>query len=181
MFFSGLNSSPAVQSCISPALNALQSNNAPSISSLCAATTSNTCPDSTMRSWLAYFRGNCTNELLTNPNQQVVGIYTSFYAIKPFLNAVCAKDTATGSYCLSQLGSNSTAKAAGGMANAAQQPLADANGVPNAEAFSNANILWLGANPNMDAASLCTTCTKNVLTSYIQWESANPPAVNIAR
>ena len=94
---------------------------------------------------------------------------------------MCAKDTTTGGYCLSQLGSNSTAKAAGGMANAAQQPLAGANGAPNAEAFSNANILWLGANPNMDAASLCTTCTKNVLTSYIQWESATPPAVNIAK
>ncbi|KAF8522520.1 hypothetical protein JB92DRAFT_1693270 [Gautieria morchelliformis] len=174
-FLSALNSAPGIQSCVSPVLNALPSNSTASISSVCAAVTSNSCPDATVRTWLADFRGNCTAELLTSPNPQVVSLYGVLYVLIPFTNAVCAKDQ-TGQYCLSQLSSNSTAKAASGVANAAQKPLTSSDGTPDATVFGSANIMWLGANPTMDAASLCTTCTKNVLSSYIQWESSMPPA-----
>jgi hypothetical protein len=92
---------------------------------------------------------------------------------------VCAKDS-SGKYCVSQL-AGSSAKGASGTTNAAQTPLTSSDGTPDAEAFSNANILWLGANPTMNATALCTECTKNVMTSYIQWESSTPLANGISK
>jgi len=178
-FLTALNSASAIQTCISPLLNALTSSNTASISSVCTTATSSSCSDSTVRTWLTYFKGNCTAEIVTSPNQDVVALYDVLYVVKPFTNAVCAKDQ-NGTYCLSGLASNSSAQAASGITNAAQTPLTSSDGTPDAEAFTNANIMWLGANPTMDAASLCTTCTKNVLTSYIQWESSTPLANGIA-
>jgi len=100
-------------------------------------------------------------------------MYDTLYVTAPLMGAICAKDD-TNKYCLTTLAGNTTAKANSGIANAAQQPLGGSNGLPNAAAFSAANILFLGANPQMDAASLCTTCTKNVMSNYFAFESLSP-------
>ena len=156
----------------------MAANNAVSVSSICTTASSSSCSESAIRMWLAYFSGNCTAEVVTSPNQNVVMIYDLIYALNPFTNAVCAKDE-FGQYCLGQSAGNSTTKPANGPTNAAQTPLTNSDGSPNAQAFNSANVLWLGANPTMNATALCTTCTKNVLTSYLQFENAMPPAVPI--
>ncbi|KAF8582173.1 hypothetical protein K439DRAFT_1661962 [Ramaria rubella] len=178
-FLTALNGASGIQKCISPVLDALTSNSTASLSSICSTATSSGCSDSTLRTWLTYFKGNCTNEMLTNPNKDVVALYDVLYVVKPFTGAVCAQD-GSGNYCLNNLSGNSTAKAASGITNAAQTPLTSSDGTPDAEAFSNANVMFLGANPSMDATDLCTPCTKNILTGYISWESSTPLANGIA-
>jgi hypothetical protein len=102
------------------------------------------------------------------------------YVSLPLSHAVCTKDT-SGDYCLSKLASNATAIAASGVSNAAQKPLSATDGTPNADVFTAANILFIGANSNMTEAQLCTECTKNVLTNYFSFESTTAYTGGLAR
>jgi len=101
------------------------------------------------------------------------------YVSLPLSHAVCAKDISQ-NYCLSTLANNATAKAASGVSNAAQKPLSATDGTPDADVFTAANILFMGANSNMTYAQLCTECTKNILTSYFSFESTTPYSGGLA-
>jgi hypothetical protein len=42
---------------------------------------------------------------------------------------------------------------------------------PNTTTFANERLLFLNLREDMPSETLCTSCTRNVLTSYITWES----------
>ncbi|KAF8517042.1 hypothetical protein BU17DRAFT_67157 [Hysterangium stoloniferum] len=168
-FLKDFNASPTIQSCLAPALAAAAAQ-PPSLTKLCDAVNSQGCSATTMRTWLTYFASNCSAELVTTPNEDVKIIYDAMYVSVPFSHAVCAT-TAAGDFCLNKLANDATVKAASGLNNAAQKPLSATDGTPDADVFTAASILFLGANSNMTSAELCTECTKNILTSYFSYES----------
>lgn len=103
----------------------------------------------------------------------MVPLYDALYLLTPMTQAVCAKDE-NGNFCAANTTSaGTTTSGGGGAANVGQQPLG-VNGLPNADAFTSKNILFLGANAALDEQDLCTTCTRNVLTSYFAFEAALP-------
>lgn len=47
---------------------------------------------------------------------------------------------------------------------------------PNMTTFGSSNIAFLLISPDLPSSTLCTPCTRNVLTSYINFESSVPYA-----
>jgi hypothetical protein len=45
---------------------------------------------------------------------------------------------------------------------------------PNTTTYRTTSLSYLFLQPNMSAPILCTTCTKNVMASYVAWEANNP-------
>lgn len=45
---------------------------------------------------------------------------------------------------------------------------------PNTTTFRTTSLTYLFLQPNMSSSILCTTCTKNVMASYVAWEANNP-------
>jgi hypothetical protein len=45
---------------------------------------------------------------------------------------------------------------------------------PNTTTYRTTSLSYLFLQPNMSASILCTTCTKNVMASYVAWEANNP-------
>lgn len=168
-FLKTLDTAPAIQSCISPALDVLQGTS-PSLDALCAKTAASSCSETAYYNVLSYFSGNCTNELVTSPNSDVGAIYDSLYVSLPFQKAVCTKDNLN-KWC-AQASSNATSSdSSAGTSNAAQSPLSTSQGYPNPDAFTSDNILFLGAHADQDASTLCTTCLQKVLTIYFGHEA----------
>ncbi|KAH9886719.1 hypothetical protein C8Q73DRAFT_715070 [Cubamyces lactineus] len=202
-FLNDFNQDAALTSCTSaiinatsefaPSLNASATKSTPDASAISSALGtvcgSTSCPDTTIRSKLADFYQNCTAELSSSPNQDVVKIYDVLYALIPLKNAVCSKDD-SGDYCVSKIAQNASSSAASTLSNIASYvstPLDSKSAVsrratvqsivataPNATTFANNNLLFLMLQPDLPSASLCTSCTRNILTSYISFESSTP-------
>lgn len=52
---------------------------------------------------------------------------------------------------------------------------------PNTTTYRNTNLPFLFLQPTMAAASLCTPCTREVMVSYIKWETAFPYALGLSQ
>ncbi|GAA5821307.1 hypothetical protein JCM10212_006417 [Sporobolomyces blumeae] len=52
--------------------------------------------------------------------------------------------------------------------------------LPNAETYRQLSLPFLFLSPNLSSSVLCSTCTKQVLSSYISWESRQPYALGLA-
>ncbi|KZT03267.1 uncharacterized protein LAESUDRAFT_762052 [Laetiporus sulphureus 93-53] len=52
--------------------------------------------------------------------------------------------------------------------------------VPNVTTFSSNNILFLFLSPDLSSSELCTSCARNVLSAYIDFESTVPYAPGLA-
>ncbi|KIJ24115.1 hypothetical protein M422DRAFT_275183 [Sphaerobolus stellatus SS14] len=169
-FLQSLDTESAIQSCVSPALVALEDSN-PTLASVCASTASSTCSESDYYQALSNFSSSCVDELITSPNANVTAIYDSLYVALPFQKAVCTQDNLN-NWCAQ--GNATNTDVSGASANSAQSPLSTSEGYPDAEAFASDDILFLGYNANMDASSLCTTCLQKVLTIYFGHESKRP-------
>ncbi|KAJ9115325.1 hypothetical protein QFC24_007034 [Naganishia onofrii] len=50
---------------------------------------------------------------------------------------------------------------------------------PNTTTFRTTSLSYLFLQPNMSASILCTTCTKNVMASYVAWEAQTPYALGL--
>ncbi|OJT11314.1 hypothetical protein TRAPUB_12189 [Trametes pubescens] len=179
-------------SSFAPSTNASAAFTTHSASSISAAlnsvcSTASTCPDTTVRQSLADFYTACGPELTTSANKDVIKIYDVLYAITPFRQAVCSKAD-NGQYCATQIAANSTS--ASGVVSAISK-FVSTNAVsltrrattqsvvavsPNATTFANNNLLFLMLQPTTPQASLCTSCTRSVLTPYISFESSTPYA-----
>jgi len=157
----------------------VSSSSSPSISAVCSSVSSGKCSESGYYKFLTYFSGNCTDELVTNPNDDVCAIFDSLYVALPFQKAICTKD-ALGNWCATASSSNSTSDSAG-VANAAQTPLSTSDGYPDPDAFSQKDILFLGYNSELATASLCTTCLQKILTIYFGHESQKPYPAGLNR
>ncbi|KAI0742930.1 hypothetical protein C8Q80DRAFT_1108576 [Daedaleopsis nitida] len=206
-FLTKFNSDTSLTSCTSalitatgafaPSTNATASTSASAaqvktaLTSVCAATT---CPDSTIRSKLADFYEACSDEL-KSANKDVVTTYDVLYALTPLKNAICAKDDSN-NYCVNSIAST-TSQSSGVLstiakyvslpmsASSAVSRRADAAQVvasiaPNATTFADNNLLFLMLQPDLSSDKLCQTCTRNILTSYISFESSSPYAPGLA-
>lgn len=54
------------------------------------------------------------------------------------------------------------------------EDLAETIMTPNTTTFRTTSLTYLFLQPNMSSSILCTTCTKNVMASYVAWEANNP-------
>ncbi|EIN05282.1 hypothetical protein PUNSTDRAFT_55156 [Punctularia strigosozonata HHB-11173 SS5] len=52
--------------------------------------------------------------------------------------------------------------------------------IPNTTTYAASNLVFLFLQPALESAALCTSCTRAVLTSYIDWESDVPYAPGLA-
>ncbi|KAI1783212.1 hypothetical protein LXA43DRAFT_356934 [Ganoderma leucocontextum] len=160
------------------------------LAAVCAASTS--CTESAVRSKLADFYQACTDELTSSQNKDVIRTYDVLYALIPLKNAICSKDD-SGNYCVSTIAST-TSQSASQLANIAQSlsvPASTSSNArraaqvvaavaPNATTFANNNLLFILLQPTLAKDALCQTCTRNVLTSYISFESSTPYAPGLA-
>ncbi|KAI0651115.1 hypothetical protein C8Q79DRAFT_931510 [Trametes meyenii] len=205
-FLTQFNQDTSLSSCTSalinatsqfaPSTNASAASTTPSTSTIstalnqvCASSTA--CPDTTIRSKLADFYKACTAELSSSPNQDVVRTYDVLYAFTPLRNAICSKDD-SGRYCVTQIAKNSTSSAStlstiskfvssqvSSVASAVSRRAFAQSVVsvaPNVTTFANNNLLFLMLQPDLSSDSLCTSCTRNVITPYVSFESSTPYA-----
>jgi hypothetical protein len=118
----------------------------------------------------------------------------------PLREAVCSKDD-NGKYCAAELNSTSSTVGNVDLVNSGQssqqqllseylvseQPQQIATSrrdvsnsttalVPNITTYQATNLVFLFLQPSMDKTSLCTTCTRNIITPYINFESSCPYA-----
>jgi len=151
------------------------------IDSICTGSASSACPDSLIRGQLADFYAACSDELTSKANEKVRDMYDVLYVLSPLKKAMCSKDD-SGSYCLFA-DSDAAIKGAGVDLTQVQNSLsytpsagsvsrrADAPIAANLTTFHSCNLPFLFREPNMDSATLCTTCTRNILTGYFGYES----------
>ncbi|KAJ7054705.1 hypothetical protein C8F01DRAFT_1063621 [Mycena amicta] len=154
------------------------------LSSICSTSTTSSCPQSLITGKLASFYTACGAELTTSPNTQVKTIYDTFYTVLPLLSSVCAKDD-NGDYCvLSVNASSSTAsllQPAVAVSSVSRRADSETAYMPNAATINDNNILFLLLNGSLPKPELCTTCTRNVLTNYISFETGTNYAPGIAQ
>jgi hypothetical protein len=142
-------------------------------STLTALCNSSACNAGALRSALSKFAVACNEELTTKKNDDVIRTYDVLYSVQPLKEAICAKDD-DGSWCLPKV----TANIADADKSAIQSTLSKrAPAVsPNVGTYCSTNLAFLFVKPSWSEANLCTTCTKNILTSYINFESTLPYA-----
>jgi hypothetical protein len=122
------------------------------LSSLCSDSVSSACPETYIRTKITDFWSHCTDEL-TKKNVDVIKLYDTIYAIIPMRTSVCAKDD-SGTYCV-----------------LASPGLGSSNISPTMSSYHDNNVPFLLYNPDLDANTLCTSCVRQVLTSYMTHES----------
>jgi len=139
------------------------------LTNLCSDSTTSSCSSQTLAAKISYFSANCTAELTTNPVDAVLKIYDMVYVLFPFKQAICSKDD-SGSWCV-----NNAQTPDGTSAQAMKDALYTEDGgnmVPNTDTFNTYNIPFILLEPT--SSNLCTPCTRNILTSYINWGSNTP-------
>ncbi|KAH9477108.1 hypothetical protein JR316_0011024 [Psilocybe cubensis] len=208
-FLSSLNSDSSLTSCLSSLSSATSafapgSSTSPSsaavttaLGNLCTDSISSACSESLVRSKIAAFYTACTSELTTSRSEDVVKIYDVLYTILPLRTSVCSKDD-SGSWCVmadttstredsEDSGETSTLSLAKLMAmlytkNSALQRRAPVSAiVPNITTYHDTNLPFIFFKPSLDATRLCTTCSRNVLTAYINFESNTPYAPGLSQ
>lgn len=129
-------------------------------------------------------------------------MYDVLYSLVPLSQAMCSKDD-SGKYCVMDIastgtnssGTNNGASSSGSgtfstisqylwnSASSATSSVSKRDSsqipisiVPNATTFNDNNVLFLFLSPNLTSSELCTACARNVLTSYITFESNVPYA-----
>lgn len=189
-YLSSLNSDSTLYSCASPLIQATSqfgaaANGSASSSAVASAvksfcsSASSSCSDSNIKTQLASFYSACTAELTSTANQDVIRMYDALYAITPLKQAVCAQDD-SGNYCISSIAS--AAKSNNNMATAQKYlwyPSTTAKRAvtsiqANSTTFTNYNLPFLLLTPSTPSSTLCTSCTRSILTSYINFESSVP-------
>jgi hypothetical protein len=171
------------------------------LNTLCGATSS--CPEALFRSKLTAFYAACQPELTTNANKAVIMAYDVLYALFPLTKSVCSKADDL-KYCVVELGTTTSGDASpsGKVQLVKSTPDADLKQVqanlwspassspvsrrdeqaffPNATTFRDSNILFLLLKPTLSTGQLCVSCTRSVLSSYIDFMSAIPYAPGMA-
>jgi len=202
-FLIGLNTDPTLNSCLSTLTNITTAfapgASTPSsaevsstLTNLCANSATSACPQSLIRTQITAFFAACPTELTNNANQDVCTIYEVLYALNPLLTSICSKDD-SGNWCAS--GPVTTTRdfdedAPFSISKILAQLYikTDINAltrrdepaiVPNLPAITQDNSQYLFFTPNLSQSQLCVTCLRQVLTSYINFESNIPFAYNM--
>jgi hypothetical protein len=136
------------------------------LSNLCAPAVASACSDTAIRAELAAFYQACTPELTTSPNDMVKVIYDALYTVSPLHTAMCTKDDSS-AYC----GASSSAVPAAKDAQKYLGSTTDGVSYPNATTWAASNVAFLFLSKQL-ASSDCNTCTRQVVTSFMTWESS---------
>ncbi|KAL0952608.1 hypothetical protein HGRIS_006863 [Hohenbuehelia grisea] len=181
---------PGGSSTVSPSKDTVTS----SLNTLCGSSTSN-CNENVVRGKLADFYSACSAELTSDRKEDVLRTYDVLYALTPLKNAVCTKNDA-GAFCVQQASlPGSSSVSASGLSNALVNTGDDADIqkylyqdaqlsrrapvaalVPNTTTYAASNLAFLFLQPSDSSEVLCTSCTRNILTAYINFESSVPYA-----
>ncbi|KAK0477139.1 hypothetical protein IW261DRAFT_307363 [Armillaria novae-zelandiae] len=173
------------------------------ITSVLNSITSNSCDETIMSTIIANFGSACQTELVTSPVQSVVLLYDTVYMMNPWLDVLVTKDD-SGTYCVLEsynAATNSTqsSASASGYSNAAAAGSTDFDelnkylvvdqqgttlsrraqtvvATPNATTWTTNGIPFLFFTSSLSSTTLCTTCSRNVMTTWISWESKVPYA-----
>lgn len=172
---------------------------ATALDTLCAANATSPCPQSTLTTQLSAFYAACSAELTSAPNPSVKLLYDVLYVLQPLRQSVCSKDD-NGNFCATELTNSSSTGTVALVDPEASQKQAQLDSylystssttgaaarrdlsnsttilIPNATTFEDTNLVFLFLNPSNPS---CTTCTRNILTSYISFESTCPYAPGI--
>jgi hypothetical protein len=204
-FLNTLNNDTAIQACTAPLLSATQfytnasaaAKNSTaanttssadaltsSLSQLCASNTG--CNSSLIRQYLSQFWTACDTELRAE-NSQILAIYDVLYLLNPFHQAVCTRDD-TNDYCVLNIASDTATESS---TTPSKRSMFDEDGqirkrqavassaVSGAE-LSSSNIAFLFLQTTSDKAVMCSSCAKNVMASYISFETSIPYAIGLA-
>ncbi|KAK0200787.1 hypothetical protein DFS33DRAFT_1456079 [Desarmillaria ectypa] len=174
------------------------------ITNMLNSISSNSCEETVMNPMIANFGSACQTELVTSPVEAVVLLYDTVYMMNPWLDVLVTKDD-SGTYCVLEsynaaTNSTSSSASASGYSNAAAagsnglQEIQDALVVnvdstitlsrraqtviatPNATTWTTNGIPFLFFTSSLSSSTLCTTCSRNVMTTWISWESKVPYA-----
>ncbi|KAL6302582.1 hypothetical protein BKA93DRAFT_736443 [Sparassis latifolia] len=198
-FLTSFNEDSSLTSCTSPLIKATaafgpngtadstSSDVTTALSSVCSGASA--CSATTIQSKLASFYAACTDELTTSANAEVLRLYDVLYSVYPYTQALCTKDN-SGNYCAAEIVTASSSAASASASGAPESlasiaktlwsPITGSDSqstiaiVPNATTFANSNILFLLLGPSLTSSQICTACTRNILTSYINFESNSP-------
>lgn len=158
------------------------------------------CDQSYVISKLNAFYSACRSEI-DSGNEQVAGLYDGLYVFTPLKAAVCSVDSSSQAYCVNSIRSagasaqgpaNSTVKAVNtnsvasiaqsaadllynivpGLSKRASTSSFASIITPNATTYRNTNLPFLFLQPDMTQAQLCTSCTRQIMVSYIKFENA---------
>ncbi|KIY44858.1 hypothetical protein FISHEDRAFT_61544 [Fistulina hepatica ATCC 64428] len=157
---------PDADGLTSPSSSAVKS----ALDTLCSAST---CSAGTLRTELTYFYSNCSDELTSSLNSDVLTLYDVVYGILPLKETLCTQDD-DGSYCAlesSDAFSALTESVSSGSLSETLSRRADSDITPDTEVISDSNLAFLFLTANLTESTLCTTCTRQVLTTWIQFES----------
>jgi len=184
-FLKSLDVDSSFSSCTSPLIAATSqfgpgSSSTPSsatissaLSTLCS-TSASSCTDQTVRGKLADFYSACTIELTANPKSDVLRIYDVLYALLPLKQAVCTKDS-SGKYCVTEVTNPSSGQSFWSQTSNTKRATGQTAAViPNTTAFRQTNLLFFFLTAQTASATLCTTCSRNVLMSYFNFEQSVP-------
>lgn len=136
------------------------------VTNVCGSSTTSQCTDTLIRPKLSALYAGCQAELATSPVPSVVDLYDTFYSIVPFLQSICSKDD-NGDSCVGQVKANVAISSLYTTVGSGAQAVL----TPNAQTIANDNILFFGLNPQMSSIQLCTPCTRNILTNYINFQT----------
>lgn len=179
-FLTALNSNTQIATCtaaLNTALDAFAPGKTTTPSSadvksalkdLCAPAIDVACPASAISSQVSAFYSACSAELTTN--EDVIRLYDVIFVIVPMQKALCTTND-SGELCAVSGAplSGSASDVAAGLYTQNGQTI-----IPNTKAFSSRNIPFLLISPDLEKEALCTSCTRNVLSAYISYESSNP-------
>ncbi|KAB5595255.1 transmembrane protein [Ceratobasidium theobromae] len=198
-FLNSFNTDSSMSSCFGPLLTALAAFDPTtgSASSSASATTiiktlntfcsSTSCSPVTVRNKLTEFKDACGDELTgASPNTVIIKNYDVLYTLIPFKDAICARDVSTQAYCALNVASSSST-AGNSTQNivlsseltASRRKRAQTVLVPNTDAYRSNNLMYLFTSPDMNAGQLCTSCTQQIVSKYIAFESSTPYALGL--
>jgi hypothetical protein len=149
------------------------------VDNICTGSASSACPDSTIRGTLGDFYAACSAELTSNPVPQVRNIYDVLYVITPLKQAICSKDD-SGNYCILDSNTTSTQTDYDQIQQSLSYPSSAASLsrrgedaiLANLTTFNTNNLPFMFRQPSMNNSVLCTTCTRNIVTGYFNYESS---------
>lgn len=154
---------------------------------------SKSCDETAIRSSLTDFYAACSDELTSKSVEDVLLSYDVLYSLVPFKTALCSKNDG-GNYCLLS-SSTSTSSAAVNAVVGSSSSSSSSNYLtkdlskraeaeiqtPNATTFRESNVLYLFLNASSPSSALCTSCTSNIMSAYIDFEASMPYAPGLAQ
>jgi hypothetical protein len=148
------------------------------LNNLASSSVDSACSQTAIRGLVADFASACGAEIQSDSSTQK--LYDTLFSIPPTRKAYITKDD-SGRYCAVQVPKASDGTVAGGMTPANVQKYLGSASSPNATTIAQSNAEFLFINPNSDATTLCTTCTKNIMNEWTSYLSDTTYAPSLAK